>query len=113
MSINNWTFSGRLGQDAEGKSFGDNKHVTNFSVAVVKKYKDSADGQWKESTTWVRCALWNREKLTQYLTKGSLVVVSGEPKATSYESNGETKTQLECTVFDIDWASKQEAEDRF
>lgn len=99
MSINQYTFSGNLGSDAEVRVAGGTSLVS-FSVAVTESFKDAND-QWQEKTTWVRCTWWKRdEKTAKHLVKGAMVVVSGKPSVSSYESNGETKTSLEVRVTD-------------
>ena len=73
--MNVFTFSGRIGRDAETASTQGGTAVCNFPVAVESGYGD------KKQTTWVRCALWGKRAeggLPQYLTKGAQVVVTGE-----------------------------------
>ena len=83
--MNVFTFSGRIGRDAETGSTQGGTAVCNFPVAVESGYGDN------KKTTWVRCALWGKRAeggLPQYLTKGAQVVVSGELSTREYEKNG-------------------------
>jgi single-strand DNA-binding protein len=68
------TIAGRIGKDAELRSTNSGDQVCGFSVAV-----DSRQGRDKV-TNWWRVSLWGKraEALSQYLTKGSNVTVSGE-----------------------------------
>jgi single-strand DNA-binding protein len=68
------TIAGRIGKDAELRSTNNGDQVCGFSVAV-----DSRQGREKV-TNWWRVSLWGKraEALSQYLTKGSNVAVSGE-----------------------------------
>ena len=96
--MNNATFTGRLGRDAESRFTPSGKPVVNFSLAV-----DERRGGEK-STLWVSCAIWGErgEKLAQYLTKGAVVSVSGPVRVESYTAkSGEAASKLCCMVNDI------------
>lgn len=97
--INQYTFSGNLGGDAEVRQVGDTS-VVSFNVAISESYKNK-EGEWQDKTTWVRCSWWGKEKIARHLVKGSKVAVVGKPIATSYESNGETKVSLEVRVDNV------------
>ena len=73
MSLNVCTFTGRLGRDAEPKTLSSGTSFLEFSIAVDTGYGD------KKRSFWLRCSLFGeRGKLSQYLTKGQLIGVSGE-----------------------------------
>ncbi len=96
--MNNGTFTGRIGRDAESRFTPSGKSVLNFSLAV-----DERRGGEK-STLWVSCAIWGErgEKLAQYLTKGAVVSVSGPVRVESYTSkSGEAASKLCLMVNDI------------
>ncbi len=104
MSINVFTFSGRLGRDAETRYTQGGKPVTSFTVAV-----DVGFGERKQ-TMWVSCACWGDrwEKLAPYLTKGGMVTVTGEAELQTYKGKDGEKTNLGCNVRDIQLPPKQE-----
>lgn len=96
--MNNATFTGRIGRDAESRATPSGKQVVNFSLAV-----DERRGGEK-STLWVSCAIWGErgEKLAQYLTKGAVVSVSGPVRVESYTAkSGEAASKLCLMVNDI------------
>ena len=98
--MNNCTFSGNLARDPEQKQVGDNA-LTTFTLGVQTGYGE------KKSTLWVRCNLWNRQKLAQYLHKGDRVCVSGELSQREYTTqDGTTRTSLELRVADLDLPPK-------
>ena len=67
--MNNATFIGNLGKDAELKELEGGKKVINFSIAVQ-------DG--KENTLWIDCAKWSEKTgVLPYLKKGTKVAVTG------------------------------------
>lgn len=96
--MNNCTFAGRIGRDAELRRTPGDKAVTNFPVAI-----DQRRGSEK-ITLWVECTLWEKraEALVAYLTKGTSVAVSGEVAINTYKSrDGEQKSNLVLTVREI------------
>lgn len=87
------TIAGRIGKDAELRSTNNGDQVCGFSVAV-----DSRQGREKV-TNWWRVSLWGKraEALSQYLTKGSNVTVSGEFSLGDYDG----KPQLNIRANEI------------
>lgn len=70
-------FIGHLGKDPELKYTADAKAVCTFSAATSYKFAG------KETTTWLRVTVWNKqaEACARYLHKGSLVMVEGRLSA--------------------------------
>ena len=104
------TLLGHLGRDAELKAVGDSQ-VCEWSMAVTAKSRRG------ESTAWYRCALWGArgEKLAQYLTKGTAVVVSGQLVPREYQGKeGDTRMSLDVRVDQFSFAGggKSEGESR-
>ncbi len=97
--MNVFTATGNIGRDCENRTVGETSLCT-FSMAVKAGYGD------KESTVWVRCAIWGKRaegQLPQYLVKGCQVAVSGELSLNVYtNSDGVEKTSLELRVNELD-----------
>ena len=92
----NATIIGHLGRDAEVKVTAQDRCVINFTLATSRKVKDV------ETTTWWRVAYWCKsDKVSQYLKKGTPVLVSGEPYQREYEKDGATRLSLEIDAKDI------------
>lgn len=91
--MKNVTIAGRIGRSAELRRTQGGDPVASFSVAV-----DDRSGKDK-ATVWFDCSVWGKraESLTQYLTKGTAVAVSGE--LGTREHNG--KTYLTVRVNDV------------
>lgn len=90
------TLIGHLGRDAESKTVGE-RTVINFTLAVSRKIKDV------ETTTWWRIAYWTKsDKFTQYLTKGTPVLVAGYPYGRDFDKKDGTKgISLEVDARDV------------
>jgi single-strand DNA-binding protein len=70
---------GNLGGDPEMRYTPNGVPVASFSLAVNKSWT-TQEGQKQEKTTWYRITTWRKqaEVVSQYLTKGSKVLVVGE-----------------------------------
>jgi len=87
------TIAGRLTRDAELKTLNSGDQVANFAVAV-----DDRRGKDKD-TLFFDCALFGKrgESLSQYLTKGSSVTVTGDFGTRQHDG----KTYLTVNVSDV------------
>ena len=99
MSLNSACFTGRLGGDAELKEIGDKKTpLLGFNMAVDRFKKDS-------EPIWVSVRLWGNRangRLQEYLTKGSMVAVTGSIDLSEWTSNdGTARARLELNATDI------------
>lgn len=83
---------GNLGRDPEGRYTPSGRKVCKFSLAVTRRWTGS-DGEPKEATDWFNVEAWGRlgEICQEYLTKGSLVYVSGRLQTDRYEHEGESR----------------------
>lgn len=100
--------TGRLGSDAEVKTLTSGDKIMVFNVAVDKSYK-SKTGEKVEKTIWARCTKWNigESTLPNYLKKGTLVYVEGEPGASAYtDKDGVAKSSLEIKINEIELLGK-------
>ncbi|WP_414456829.1 single-stranded DNA-binding protein [Enterobacter kobei] len=102
MSINVICASGFVGKDAEQRWTNNQKCIASFSLPVRQGYGE------REKTSWVKCMLFGAkaEKLTQYLTKGTKVTVTGEFVMEEWtDQNGGKRSQPVIIVMDIDFGS--------
>lgn len=100
--MNNATFIGNLGRDAELKELDGGKKVINFSIAVP-------DG--KDKTLWISCAKWSEKTgVLPYLLKGVKVAVTGNVGLRKWESDKGSGAELTLRVIDLELlGGKQEA----
>lgn len=101
-----WTFHGHLGRDAELRMTKSGVAVVNFSVACKRGWGE------KEKTVWVECAWFGQraEKVVQWLTKGSHLLVTGEPDVSAWEKRDGSGIgcALQCVVRDVDFLGGSE-----
>jgi len=87
---------GNLTRDPELRYIPSGAAVTELGLAVNDRRK-SASGEWIEETTFVDVTLWSRtaEIASEYLTKGSSVLIEGRLKLDSWETNdGQKRSKL-------------------
>ena len=98
--MNNFSFTGRLTQDAEMQATQKGLSILKFSVANNTGYGD------KQKTNYINCSLFGKRaegQLRNYLKKGQEVAVTGELNLNKYTRNdGHEGASLECNVNSVD-----------
>jgi len=94
-SFNRVILLGNLTRDVEIKYTQSGLAVTEVGLAVNDKRKD-ASGNWVEETTFVDVTLWGRtaEVASEYLSKGSPILVEGRLKLDTWETDGQKRSKL-------------------
>jgi single-strand DNA-binding protein len=86
--------TGRVTADAVVRTLSGEKQVVNFSVAVNDSYKPK-DGERVTHTEFFDCSYWIGMGIAQYLTKGSIVELSGRLSTRAWiNGEGEAKAGL-------------------
>ena len=90
------TVAGTLGRDAEVKYLPNRDAICNFSVA---------DSQGRDKPTiWWNCGLYGKraESLSQYLTKGQAVTVTGSVSEREWtDKEGNKRKSMDVRVSDV------------
>jgi single-strand DNA-binding protein len=92
-SVNKTILVGRIGADAEIRTTQAGTPVSRFSLAMNRQWTDS-DQQVHEETDWIPVVIWNKERLSEYLTRGSRVYVEGRLQTRSYDDNAGVKRYI-------------------
>lgn len=103
MAINTITVSGNVGKDAVLRVTPNGKHIATFSLPAKTGYGDN------EKTSWLTCKMFGvmAEKLSQGVTKGAKVTVSGEFVLEEWTKQDGSQAQMPCVlVRDIDLPPK-------
>jgi len=99
---------GNLGNDPEMRYTPSGVPVASFSLAVNRTWTGQ-DGQRQDKTTWFRVTTWRKqaEIVSQYLTKGSKVMIVGEiEEARPYtDRDGNQRASLEVTAQTVKFLS--------
>jgi len=94
-SFNRVILVGNLTRDPELRYIPSGMAVTDIGLAVNDRRK-TASGEWVEETTFVDVTLWARtaEVASEYLSKGSPVLIEGRLKLDTWEKEGKKHSKL-------------------
>jgi single-strand DNA-binding protein len=91
-ALNRVQLIGYLGKDPETHFTPTGKKVTQFTVGMTHRWKNS-EGETKEVTDWFNIEAWGHlgEICQEYLHKGSLVFLEGRLRTDRVETQGEVR----------------------
>ncbi|MEW6614002.1 MAG: single-stranded DNA-binding protein [Thermodesulfobacteriota bacterium] len=115
QGINHVVIGGNLGDKPLVRYTPAGTAVTNFDIAVNRKWSDS-EGNEKESTVWVRINAWGKqaENIGEYLDKGSPVLVQGELVENRWEDKetGKMRSKLEVRARSVTFLGSKSGSNR-
>lgn len=93
-SFNRVILVGNLTRDVDVKYLQSGSAVTEIGLAVNDRVKKN--NEWVDETTFVDITLWGRtaEIASEYLSKGSSVLIEGRLKLDSWEKDGKKNYKL-------------------
>ena len=109
MNLNKIIIVGNAVDAPEMRSTQSGQQVTSLRVATNRMWKDS-QGQRQKSTEFHSVVLWGRlaEIASQYLKKGSLVLIEGRLQTRSWEdSSGQKKYRTEIVAESMQLGPRQ------
>lgn len=94
-SFNRVILLGNLTRDVELRYVPSGMAVTDVGMAINDRRKNQA-GEWAEETTFVDVTLWGRtaEVASEYLSKGSPILIEGRLKLDTWETDGQKRSKL-------------------
>ncbi len=108
MSINNVIISGNLTRNAELRTSKSGVHVSEFCIAVNERVRN-ANGEYEDYPNFIDCVLFGKraESLSQYLTKGLKVAVSGNLSQQRWtDDKGNNRSRIRVIVNELDLMSR-------
>lgn len=91
----------RVTRDAQVRTLSDSRQVVNFSVAINESYKNRK-GDRVEQTTFLECDYWISPRIAQWLTKGTVVELTGRVSARAWTgTDGELRAGLNFNTSNI------------
>lgn len=97
--INNIVLTGKVRDEPESKTFGDN---TVTKVIIEVKQLKKVKGDWQDQRWIIECKGWNKtaEKL-QDLAPGTLAAFTGKLEADLFEYQGKERQKVFLSVFHV------------
>jgi single-strand DNA-binding protein len=99
-SYNKITLIGNVGNDPQMKIVGDNRKVTELSIAINEKGRN---GQ-PDKTEWYRVSLWDSkaEVAATYVKRGNPIFIEGRLSVRTYiDKDGRERYSLEVVASDM------------
>lgn len=100
--MNKVILKGRLTATPELKRTATDIYVTDFSVAVNRRFN-------KEQTDFINCQAWRQtaEFISKYFTKGQEILVIGELHIDKWDKDGETRYTTRIVVDEVDFCGSK------
>jgi single-strand DNA-binding protein len=98
---NSVVIAGRLTRDSEGKYTKGGMAIAEMSVASNRSIKKG--DQWQDEASFFDCIMFGKraEKLGEYLTKGTQVIIQGQLKQDRWEKDGQKRSKINIVVDNI------------
>jgi len=98
---------GNLTKDPELRYTPNGAAVSTFRIAVNTRYKQGEDN--REETLFIDTVVFGKqaENCSQYLSKGSQVLVEGRLQERRWESDGQQKSRFEVIAQNVRFMSKR------
>jgi single-strand DNA-binding protein len=108
-SLNKVIIVGNLTKDPELRFTSTGVPVVNFKIASNKRYKDNL-GIYKEDVCYIGVVAWQKlaESCSDYLKKGSAVLVEGELRSRIKETeDGNKRNFIEIRAFQVQFLDRK------
>lgn len=114
MVDNNVTLVGNVTRDPETRFLPSGQSVTTFGLAVNRRWQNKQTQEWEEQVSFFDIKAWANlgENVTESITRGTRVVVTGRLEQRSWETEaGEKKSRIEVAADEVApslrWATAQ------
>ena len=101
---NTVTVIGNLSRDPELRYTPSGSAVTNFGIAVNRRWKDRTTDEMKEEVSFFDVTTWSElaENVAETLTKGNRVIVTGRLMQQSWETpDGDKRSAVKIIADDV------------
>src|SRR6476661_6333851 len=95
---------GNITRDPELRFTPSGAAVANFGLAVNRRWRNQQTNEWEEQVSFFDIVCWRElaENVSESLTKGTRIMVSGRLDQRSWETeNGDKRSKVEVVADDI------------
>lgn len=109
----NTTIVGNITRDPELRFTPSGQANAKFGVAVNRRWQNKQTNEWEEQVSFFDVVCWRElaENVSESLTKGSRVVVTGRLEQRSWEQDGQKRYAVEIVADEVApslrWATAQ------
>jgi single-strand DNA-binding protein len=111
---NNVTLIGNVTRDPELRFTASGSAMATFGLAVSRRWQNRQNNEWEEQTSFFDIVCWRElgENVSESVTKGTRVIVTGRLEQRSWETeNGDRRSKVEVVADEVGpslrWASAQ------
>jgi single-strand DNA-binding protein len=103
MSGNSITIVGNVTRDPELRFTPSGQANTRIGVAVNRRWQDKTSGEWQEATSFFDVVCWRElaENVSESLSRGARVLVTGRLEQRTYEKEGEKRSVVEIIADEV------------
>jgi len=101
---NSVTLVGNITRDPELRFTATGQATASFGLAVNRRWQNRQTGDWEEATSFFNVVAWRElaENITESLSKGSRVIVTGRLEQRSWETqDGEKRSVTEVVADEV------------
>ena len=100
---NEVTLVGNITKEPELRFTASGQAVTDFSLAVNRRWKAKDSNVWSESTSYFEVVCWGTlaENVAESVTKGSRVITNGRLEQQSWEVDGQKRYAVKVVVDEV------------
>ena len=100
---NEVTLVGNITKEPELRFTASGQAVTNFSLAVNRRWKAKDSNEWSESTSYFEVVCWGTlaENVAESVTKGSRVIVNGRLQQETWEVDGQKRHAVKVIADEV------------
>ena len=94
-TFNKVVLMGRITREIELKCIGSGTSLVDLGIAVNERRK-ARDGTWQDEVHFFKAAFWGKkaEVISQYFSKGDVILVEGRLKHNRWESDGKFHSRI-------------------
>jgi single-strand DNA-binding protein len=111
-NINRVILTGNLTADPELSTLPSGTSVCRLRIAVNRRYKDNATGEWTEKPNYFDVKVWGNqgENCANYLSKGRPIAVDGRLEWSEWEAqDGSKRSKVEVVADTVQFLGSRES----
>jgi single-strand DNA-binding protein len=100
---NSVTLVGNVTRDPELRFTPTGQATASFGLAVNRRWQNRQSGDWEEAVSFFDVVCWREmaENVSESLSRGSRVIVTGRLEQRSWEKEGEKRSKIEVVADEI------------
>ena len=103
-NVNNVTLAGNATRDPELRFTANGQAVATFGLAVNRSWRNRQTNEWEEQVSFFDIVCWAQlaENVSESVTKGTRVLVTGRMEQRSWETQeGEKRNKIEVVAEEV------------